>query len=127
VSSRFVTASQLAEEVGGITTATVRTLRAKGLPYWKPGKAYLYPLEKALAWIAAQEESKCPAPTWARGSSTSTAGPTSISSGTKPAGSDAVALARQTAERLKQNSRRSSVSANSRRGQLVQLTPRNTA
>ena len=109
----YVTAKQLAKEVGGITEATVRTMRGRGMPYFKPGKAYLYNREKALAWIAAQEESKCQDQTQGRASSQYPAAKASTSSGSNTGENGAKALALRTAERLKRSSCSSSRSAKS--------------
>jgi len=100
--ARYVTAEELAREVGGITARTVRSLRSRGIPTVKLGKAWLYPLDKALAWIESQEEA-CPDPTSAPASKPCRAAAPSTSSGTKGGVSAAAALARETAERLKRS------------------------
>jgi phage terminase Nu1 subunit (DNA packaging protein) len=113
--ARYVTAEELALEVGGIKARTVRSLHERGIPKVKLGKAWLYPLEKALAWIEAQEQS-CPDQTSGRGSSTSMAALQSTSSGMKADVSGPAALARQTAERLKCSSPASSASVSFLKG-----------
>lgn len=126
MAGRYKTAEELSVEIGGIKPCTIRSLRLQGMPAVRIGRSWLYNTEKALAWIAAREESTCLAQTEAHASNRSLTDRTSTSSGTLAAPSGSVAQARQTAERLKQGLRRSSTNENSHSGQLVHLTRRAT-
>jgi hypothetical protein len=111
--TRLLTAEQAVSEFNLPSTRTLRTMRARGLTAVRLGKAFLFDAADVEDFITASKETVCPAPTAAPRSNGSQSANRSTSSGTKPAESECVLLARQTAEKLKRFSRNSFASADS--------------
>ena len=105
---RLLTAEQAVEEFNLPSTRTIRTLRNQGLPTVKLGAARLIDYDDMVNFI---ERRKCQDETPARASAGSIGAKPSKSFGTRGAANDSGLLARQTANELKQCSRRSSATS----------------
>ena len=118
------TEQQIVAAFGLPSPRTVRTMRDKGLPAVKLGKAYLYDPNDVAAYIEQRKVSKCPGQTEARISNSSNTVAASTSTGAKTAqlASDQQAL--RTAEKLKQLSHRSSQNdeAPSEKGHVIPVS-----
>jgi len=96
---RLLTAEEVVQEFGLPSIRTLRTMRQKGLPGVRLGKAFMYRADDIEQHI--EKVRTCPAPTVAPRSSGSRSARRSISSGTRADANVSVRLALQTAERLK--------------------------
>lgn len=109
--TRLMTPEEAVAEFNLPSVRTIRTLRNQGLPTVKLGAARLIDYDDMVNFIEAK---KCQDATGARGSSGSRGGKPTTSSGLSVAANDSVLLARQTAERLKRLSPRSSANTSER-------------
>lgn len=105
---KLMTAEQVADEYGLPSTRTIRTMRNKGLPAVRIGKAFLFDQADVDAFIERQKETICHAQTEARLSSGTRSASATTSSGMSMAMNDHALLAQQTSRSLKQLSRGSS-------------------
>ena len=106
MSSRLLTPEQAVAEFNLPSVRTIRTLRNQGLPTVKLGAARLIDYDDMMNFI--ERRKQCQGETQARGYVGSTAARATTSSGMSGAANDCGLLARQTANVLKQSSRRSS-------------------
>ena len=104
--TRLMTAYQVCERFGIPNPATLRTMRANGLPHVRLGKACLYDEKDVATFI--ESAKTCHARTPARASTGNQAGDRSTSFGTSTASNGFVQQAQRTAELLKRPSRISS-------------------
>jgi hypothetical protein len=107
--SKLLTPEQAVAEFNLPSVRTIRTLRNQGLPTVKLGAARLIDYDDMVNFI--ERRKQCQGETQAQGFVGSTAGRASTSSGMSKAANDSGLLARQTANALKQSSRRSSAPA----------------
>lgn len=96
-----MTAEEAVAEYRLPSTRTLRTMRQRGLPAVKIGKAYLFDAADLEQHILASKVSTCPARTAAPRSNGSASENAGTSYGTKGGASASVLLARQSAARLK--------------------------
>lgn len=102
------TDKQLVADFGLPSVRTVRTMRQKGLPAVRLGKAYLYDPQDVSAFIAQRKVSACPAQTEDRISNSSSIAAPSTFTGVRAAERASDRRALQTVEKLKQLSPTSS-------------------
>lgn len=114
---RLMTAQEAVATFGLPSTRTLRTMRQRGLPAIRLGKAYLFDAADLERHIEDAKVQTCPVETPDRASSGSTSARRSTSSGTKADANIASRLARQTADRLKALSKTSSASGAGQSGQ----------
>lgn len=107
--TRLLTPEQAVEEFNLPSVRTIRTLRNQGLPTVKLGAARLIDYDDMMNFIESRKASECQGETGVRGSNGSRSARSITSSGMNVAANDSVLLARQTADKLKRSSRRSSV------------------
>jgi len=120
---RLMTAEEAADRYGLPSAGTLRSMRRRGLPASRIGKAYLYEAEDVENFIRASKVTTCPAPTPAPASNGSPSGKASTSTGMRAERNASAVLARQTARSLKMLSRNSSESAGTSTGQTGHVIP----
>ena len=123
--AKLMTAEQAVEQFGLPSPRTLRTMRQRGLPAARIGKAYLYQADDIDAFIMQAKVATCQDGTKARRSSGSTSGRAGTSSGTTLVASECALLARRTAERLKAlspSSSRSGSAGNDQAGRVILAT-----
>jgi len=120
---RLITADQAASEYNLPSARTLRTMRLKGLPAVRIGKAYLFDASDVERHILNAKVSSCHAPIEGPRSSGSASGNASTSPGSNPASSVAVRLARQTADKLKKRLPTSCASVGGQSGQTAPVIP----
>lgn len=101
MTSRLLTAAQVADTFGIPSARTVRTMRADGLPAVRLGKCYLFDASDVQAFIESRKETKCRAQTEVRISTTSAPGSAGTSNGARPDAHGSSAQALAIAQRLK--------------------------
>jgi len=110
-SVRLMTAEQIADDFGLPSARTVRTMRARGLPAVRLGKAFLYDHNDVVAFIEGAKEIQCPDPIAVRSSNSSRNVGATMSSGMSRDARESAQLARLTLAKLKSGSLASSPSA----------------
>ncbi|MES3042720.1 hypothetical protein [Sphingomonas faeni] len=118
---RLLTAEEVVQEFGLPSIRTLRTMRQKGLPGVRLGKAFMYRADDIEQHI--EKVRTCPAPTVAPRSSGLRSARRSISSGTRADANVSVRLALQTAERLKKSSKTSSANVGEQSNQTGHVVP----
>jgi hypothetical protein len=91
---RLMTAEEVVTEWNLPSTRTVRTMRAKGMPFVRLGKAYLYDAADVQHHIDRSKVVLCPAQIAAPRSSGSTSGSASTSSGMREGGGQGIHVRR---------------------------------
>ncbi len=110
--TRLMTAQQIADEFGLPSPRTVRTMRDRGLPAARLGKAFLYDHDDVVAFIQGAKETRCQDRIAAPTSNGSRRGAASISSGMSRDAHESARLALQMCAKPSKPSRSSSQSGN---------------